>query len=333
MRKLATWILLAVAACGGSSSVSIEDYASEMEDAACDFAAKCGLAKSADACLETNLGFDLRVSASELEAVKAGRAKYDGKKAKECADALRDRSCDTTSESYRVSADACATILTGTLAEGATCAVDGECQSQFCDIQGCDMACCTGACVGGAAAAHAKIGESCEVLDCEAGAYCDGVAVVCTAVKSAGASCQDSEECTYGFDCILPAGTCGSLPALGESCTGACRDTGTTCNQTSHTCVKVALEGAACSDSSDCSFLYTCNAQKQCSRGIATGEACTISQRCADRGAFCDTPALEAMGICALPKADGATCRFNADCESNVCDPQTDKCVADVACL
>lgn len=333
MRKLATWILLAVAACGGSSSVSIEDYPSEMEDAICDFAVKCDLVKDSATCHETNLNFDLRLSASELEAVTSGRAKYDGKKAQACADAFRDRSCDTTSESFRVASTACAAIITGTLAEGATCAVDGECQSQFCDIQACDMACCTGACVGGAVPGLAKIGESCEVIDCEAGAYCDRVASTCTAVKGAGASCLGSDECTYGFDCILPEGTCGSLPELGASCTGACRDTGATCNQTSHTCVKVALEGAACTTSSDCSFLYTCNAQKQCSRGIATGEPCTISQRCADRGAFCDTPALESMGICALPKADGATCRFNADCESGVCDPQTDKCIADVACL
>jgi hypothetical protein len=159
------------------------------------------------------------------------------------------------------------------------------------------------------------------------------VDTTCVALKPSGAACQRSIECGYGLDCLFPDGRCGSLPQLGESCTGACRDAGTTCSAASRICVKVGLEGAACSSTADCSQLYVCNSSKQCSAGIALGDPCTASQRCADPGAFCDVPLDAAMGTCVAPKPEDAPCQFDEQCASDVCDPASHACVADVPCL
>jgi hypothetical protein len=330
-RALAASILL-VMACGGDS-VSLDAYPEALNDAVCDFLVKCGQAKDHAACRAANLGFENRLNASQLDAIQRGRAKYNSGKAQDCLDGIAGRSCDTTSQAYRELPAACAEAITGTLGDGEKCAVDEECGSQVCDVPSCDAACCLGTCFGATVAARAKVGESCEVADCEASAYCDSVSTTCVAVKGAGASCQGSDECSFGLDCILPAGMCGSLPTLGESCTSSCRDLGTTCNAASHTCVKVALENEACSNSSDCAQLYVCSTSKRCVRGVALGDPCTRGQRCADAGSFCDVREGESMGTCVLPKPDGATCQFAADCDSGVCDPMTKQCIADKACL
>jgi hypothetical protein len=261
-----------------------------------------------------------------------GVAKYDGASAQACADALGSRSCDLTSQSNREIPEACRKVVAGTAKGGATCALDEECVSLICDVQRCTQACCTGTCQGDAVPAFAKAGESCETTACDAASYCDRVATTCVALKKAGDSCLSGEECDFALDC-LQGGTCGTLPKLGDSCMGACRDAGTTCSLASHTCVKVGLLGAACSSSADCSQLYTCDTSKRCSEGPALGAPCTIAQRCAGAGAFCDAPAGEAAGTCALPKADGATCQRNAECQSHACDPVSRLCVADAVCL
>ena len=128
--------------------------------------------------------------------------------------------------------------------------------------------------------------------------------------------------------------TCGFLPGLGEPCTNdGCREVGLTCSETSKTCVKEGLLGDPCgAGAAECSDLYVCDASNRCSAGIPLGGACVMFDRCADPDAFCDVPANATMGTCTAPKPNGASCRTHFDCASDVCDPTSNTCVADMPC-
>ncbi len=331
MRTLMIATVVLFAACG-TDSVSLDNYPDAVHDAFCRYLVKCGDVENVETCKKLNLGLNFRLSASATAAVDMGKTKYSGEDAQKCLDALAARSCDVTSQSNRVAPDACREIVVGTEHDGAACAQDAECISQLCDVPACNMACCTGTCTGDAAPGRAKAGESCANAVCDDASFCDDAVMMCVALKPADAFCAASFECAYGLDCLQTA-TCGALPGPGAACTGPCRDEGTTCSPASRTCVKVALGGAACNASADCSPLYVCDATKHCSAGPALGAACTVGQRCGVDRAFCDVPMGQAMGTCVLPKADGAPCQRNSDCDSQSCDPTTLVCGPEPVCI
>jgi hypothetical protein len=332
MRNLVISCALLAACGGGTGSVSIDSYPSAVRDAFCRYLTRCGDVESIDTCKKINIGLTVHVSASQQQAVDMGKSKYHGDNAAACLDAFGARSCDVTSQSNRAIPDACLNITTGTLHASATCALDSECISQFCDVPACPNACCMGTCQGDTAPGRAKIGQSCETAVCDAGSFCDDVTLMCTALKASGEFCGSSTDCQYELDCD-PTGKCTSLPKLGESCSGACRDEGTTCSATSRTCVKVALAGEACATSGDCSAVYFCDATKHCAGGIALGAPCTANQRCADDRAVCDVATGQTMGMCALPKANGAACQRDAACDSLFCDPTALMCADEPVCF
>jgi len=331
MRTLMIATIVLLAACG-TNAVPLYNYSDAFHEAFCRYLTKCGDVENVDTCKELNLGFTFRLSASVADAIDIGKIGYSGENAQKCFDALAARSCDVTSQSGRVLPEACREIVLGTEHDGAACALDAECISQACDVPACNMACCTGTCTGDTAPGRAKAGESCANEVCDDTSFCDGAIMMCVALKPADAFCTSPLECAYGLDC-LQTGTCGALPGPGDACTGPCRDEGTTCSPTSRTCVKVALGGAACTTSAECSPLYTCDATKHCSAGPALGAACTIGQRCGTDRAFCDVPMGQAMGTCVLPKADDAPCQRNADCDSQRCDLATLVCGPEPVCL
>lgn len=333
MQKLITVMVtvLVLAACG-TDSISIDSYPAAVRDAFCGYLAKCGDVESVATCRTTNIGLDIHLSASETAAINMSKIQFSGDSAKTCLDALASRDCDVTSQSNRVAPDACLSIARGTLHAGATCALDDECTSLICSVPSCNMACCTGTCSGDVAPVNAKLGQSCSTMNCDGLSFCDPATTTCAALKKSGAACQDGSECDFGLDCLTP-GTCAPLPKLGEACMGVCRDEGTTCSPTTATCVKVALAGAACTSTADCSRLYLCDATNHCSAGLALGAACTADQACADDLAFCDIPAGQATGVCAVPKPDGGACQADTDCQSHTCDPAALKCVPDPVCI
>lgn len=324
-------IATAVLAGCGVDPVAVDDYASEVRDAYCRYLARCGGIEDVATCRRLEIGLHVRLSATELAAIDMGRTKFDGENARRCLDALADRSCDTTSKSNRAVPDACRSIVTGTLHEGEVCSEGEQCISRNCEQPICNMACCLGSCVGSSAPARAKAGESCEFAACDDASFCDQDIMMCVGLKPRDAFCVSGVECAYGLDC-MQGGTCATLPSLGQSCTGPCRDEGTTCGSTA-TCVEVKLAGEACATSADCARVYRCDASKRCSAGLATGAQCTQAQRCADDGAFCDVPIDETVGVCALPKPDGSPCQRDAHCQSLTCDPITTRCVAEPVCI
>jgi hypothetical protein len=290
-----------------------------------------GLVEDAATCSTVNLGLNLHFSASERAGIDMGKIRFDGGNAQQCIDALAARDCDLTSESNRVVPEACFQIIGGTLHPGETCTLDAECISQMCQVQLDDstIACPLGTCfdyLDDTAPVRAKLGESCSRVNCDDASRCDDATETCVAMQSRGAPCKLPTECAFGLGCDS-SGVCASLPSLGESCTGACRDDGNTCSPTSQTCVKVVLAGGACASNVDCSPIYRCDATNHCS-SIALGQPCESDQLCADDRAFCDSRS----GTCMLPKADGMLCVHDSDCDSQHCD-RLATCSPDQVCL
>lgn len=346
MNKLAVVLALVFAACGGGSSLSLEEFPQEIRDAYCKNLVRCGVVKSVDTCQNASLGgyeFSLHVSATTLAVFDGGKAKFDGGKAQACVDAIAAASCDLTDEVQRglsllpdlVLPEACGQVATGTLHAGDACTASPECISQGCRIPRCNMACCSGTCVGDTAPVIAKAGESCQGARCASGTFCNGA--VCTALKAAGATCTGFDECDYGLACIVSGttGTCIKLPHTGDACTDFCTDFGSICDPTSKKCVSVVLGGDAClgqGDASNCSAVYSCDGGR-CSSGLALGATCTVDDRCADFQAFCDFPNGANAGTCVLPKPNGGSCVLNRDCDSSLCDFATFVCIDEPVCL
>jgi len=329
MRTLIATAVLAIAACSGSTSLAIDGYEDAVRDAVCRNLAKCGGVESVEVCRTVNLGVVVHLAPGEQIAIEMGKVGFHGDQAQACLDALADRSCDVTSRSNRVLPPACG-FVTGTQHAGAACALDDECISLFCGIPSCGEACCPGTCIGDAAPVPVHAGDSCETAACDDDSFCDLDTALCIALAPTNATCFSPAECDFGLDC-LPDGTCGPLPAPGEPCNGACRDVGTTCSQTTGVCVEVALAGEACTTSADCSPLYTCDATKRCSAGLALGAACTAGQFCADDRAFCDPTATPST--CVLPKPDGEACTRSLQCQTVYCDPTSLTCADEPVCL
>src|SRR5690606_24269186 len=118
---------------------------------------------------------------------------------------------------------ACGELYQGTGASGDPCFTDHECTSGFCTGGGDTSTCIAGQCVGNTPpnTGPFQIGEDCFSFGaCVPGAYCDTVTSLCTPLKSSGAACTQNEECGYGLACVGTTGarTCGTLPAVGQSC-------------------------------------------------------------------------------------------------------------------
>jgi hypothetical protein len=332
MLKLIAVGVALLAACGDNlAGISLDDLAAASRDARCAHAVTCGEVADVATCRTTSLGNPGHISATLRAAIEDGIVTFNAADAEACNEALASRSCDVTSQSSRVEPAACATVFVGTRDAGGACASNAECLSQVCDVPVCTTACCTGLCVGSTPAAHAALGASCEATPCDDTAYCDE-ALTCVARKGVGDACIQPTECQFGLDCGVD-GACAALPAPGQPCDGACRDEGTTCSPTTQTCVPVVLAGAPCEMTSDCSVYYVCDQTLRCSPGLVLGEPCTVGQRCAAPGAFCDAPAGESLGSCALPKQLGAPCTSDLACESQTCDRVTQVCVAEPVCI
>lgn len=307
---LAGALALAMAACGGSSSVSIDDLPGELEAALCSRYARCGYYVSQAACLD-----DVSLDIAQLKAsIAAGRVAYDGNLVNDCIGGLGAASCDNTAQDARVNPAACDQAIRGTVADGGVCFTTQECLSKSCDTTACGMACCAGTCAP--TVADAAIGGSCASASCVEGAFCNA-SEVCTALLAANAACQGNSQCGYGLTCA--ANVCAASANRGESCAagGRCNDLGDRCDATSTTCVAKSAIGGACSMGFagflDCQQPLVCNQTSlKCENPPAIGATCAFS--CAN-GAFCND-----QNTCEAPRANGGACGNDGECASTYCD-------------
>lgn len=302
-------VLGVLAGCGG---LSFEDFERERRDAYCGYLVRCGAISTVADCREAfeRTAID---SPSLAAAIDADKVAYDDGAAEACIDAYGSLSCDTTAQPDDAFA-ACDAVFTGTLANGAACGFDLECESSRCAAPDCPGACCTGTCAP--AAPLPSIGEPCTSL-CAGDAYCD-VDSICRAALPIGAACTENTLCVRQAYC--EAGTCTQLPHSGDLCASGCAEVGSLCID--GRCRDAGMPGDPCSSDAACSRYYWCDFTNHCAELPALGMPCTGA--CAG-GAYCD-----AM-LCVAQKSDGADCIYNDECASHLCDDGA--CTTPAVCI
>lgn len=225
-----------------------------------------------------------------------------------CASAYSSISCVDYLNSNTDALPAACKTQVGSLAAGATCRYNAQCQSTFCAIP-------TGTACG-ACAPLPTVGATCNgpgatsgcgghLLDC-VGAVGDDTgytAGTCaTWVTSVGGSCDATHPCGEGLSCTptsvtatgrtcQTAGNTVGAPCGGASNPGCDGAQGFSCNGKTHTCqqIVVAAEGTACGTATDGSFT-NCLGNGDCMGATSTSNKGTCRSSAVD-GASCDAVA------------------------------------------
>ena len=317
MTRLALLCAL-VAACGG---ISLNDLKNEEVDAYCDRLVRCGsIGDKAQCVAQLGLLFN---DAQVVAGVGNGSITYDDGSAGDCVDAIRNESCDKSSQGYRVAPASCKNIIHGNRKQGDPCYFNQQCTSGSCapPTGPCTMTCCAGTCNADPPAAVA-IGQSCSMAPCVDGAYCDQTQT-CVALIAANAACTSNNQCTYGTLCAGASPTalvCTPTPKAGDPCVNqsgsfpTCDTEGLMCDATHH-CVGYLDKGATCDpQQSACKGGFLCDATSMtCQLPPGTGQACTGSCIAPDH---CD----QTSGTCVAPLPNGMQCGGAEECQSDFCD-------------
>lgn len=300
--------LLVSTGCGGS--VDLADFPNELESASCANAVKCGLFTTEAECKKY-----ANIEVTQIVAtVNADKAAYDADKAADCLDALRGRSCATSSESQRETPSACLGTFKGNTAPGGACTHGSQCSSGSCTMPQSDMACAAGTC----GPDDAALGASCAMAACQAGLYCND-AQICAALLPAGAMCFSNSDCAYGLSCFGEPGKCTATVATGASCAAAdCDNAGDICDATTKLCKARGRDGDACPAgfagfTSCINPLFCDQATLKCAPRPAIGATCSFV---CEVGAFCNQTSKK----CEAAKADGASCGGDQQCVSDNCE-------------
>jgi hypothetical protein len=157
------------------------------------------------------------------------------------------------------------------------------------------------------------------------GSLAEGAACAIPAQCASG-SCRSPVNCT---DSCCPGACAAARPtpaAVGESCTARPCVTGTTCSGSTHTCVALFAEGAACDYSDQCAYGTFCTgtSAQTCTKVPAEGAPCA-SGRCGATGLVCDKTdhCVRSYGLGAACTVGQSGCAYDL-----ICDPSTSKCSA-----
>ncbi|HEY5922402.1 MAG TPA: hypothetical protein VIV11_12060 [Kofleriaceae bacterium] len=313
-------VIACLAGCGDNlRAVPFDEYPAEELAARCRFWVRCGLVGSEEQCAQFS---QPRADPDVVAAVDAGFIKWDAERAQLCIDWYDSLDCDPTTEHYRYAP--CFPLYLGTKRDGEACAFGYECISRECWLEGaeCSDACCTGYCAGDTPPVRGGIGDRCRYAPCREG-FCEDS--LCVPLRGEGEACAGSSECEIGLSCDW--GTCKLLPALGESCTHACRDVGQQCDGFTARCARVLLQGERCYVDDECSPFYECSTTKSTCQLIGGGGSCGVLKQgnCA-LPYVCDYMADK----CSAPKPDGAACSSGVECASYSCNFETRACTSDL---
>lgn len=215
-----------------------------------------------------------------------------------CAAAVMGETCEQFFDNNQPSA--CA--VTGTLAQGAACGSDVQCQSGFCRHPFANL-CGTCATRAGAGQAGTDGGVACLTdSDCQATLLCAGG--TCVAPGAAGSACSLQQPCDHTLACV--SGKCATPVPVGGACT-ALTDcdgaNGAICNLMTKTCIAIG-KGAS---------------GQPCDAVNGGWTECTA-------GGACDNVAKNGEGTCHPPSVDGALCGPDIPCLlPAVCSPSA-KC-------
>jgi hypothetical protein len=263
--------------------------------------------------------FDCTIIGKEIT---AGRVAYNATQASACSAALGSLTCALFTSDTPA---ACASVLTGTVANGAPCYIDEDCATGTCNST---ASTCPGTCQ-----AYAQLNQSCATASCAPGLSCDATQT-CKAESAVGGPCP----CQTGLWCDSSGASpvCKAALALGASCSTAndqCNAL-TMCAGTPATCQSFVGLGASCTPGSSpfdslCGIGYLCDSvTSKCVSFPKVGEACGTSNPICI-ASYCDQLATQK---CVAYKKIGDACSYPLDilaCEpGSTCDAATSKCKA-----
>ena len=292
---------------GGSNALTLDELGKKLVELNCAKSAECNNAESTADCVAT--------SEAPIGGIKPyvenGTVVYHPENVAACLELFGGLGFCSYSELNNAQASqeafqkACEPVFIGTIADGADCFTDDQCVSRSCASDpACMMQCCPGKCAAKVAPPPAaKIGESCAVADCEAGAYCQsdmmGDPTTCAAQAAMGQPCSDFAGCkspaACDIDFMTGMGVCNVPAAHGAACNPmsflACDRFDDICDATSKTCVTKGTVGADCSMIDCVDYAFCDMATMKCVKGLAEGATCDKANdnclgelRCLDTG-------------------------------------------------
>jgi hypothetical protein len=289
---LAIAILAGTLAACGSIGVPIDDFVAEYIAAECAMWTRCHVASDQAFCVAAMRAFrNPDKLAREVAAVKAGKAVYDGNRARGCVDSFAKISCDELwSNSTGGIGSACqGTFSGGATADGDSCLDNVEClPGSYCAFTTSDS--CTGVCTSGwtgcqedsqcakgkvcdafwpndgecvdPAPPGATVGSSCGTYQsCQPGLYCS-LWNGCQPQGKEGDYCDWVTGCAAGLTCTptndpsTVVAVCRRIAAKGEPCEAVNQCGGILwstikCDMTSHVCVDNTSEGPCLTGDTD----------------------------------------------------------------------------------
>jgi hypothetical protein len=303
----------------GSTTATASTWVTDLTDAYCMWAIRCGKFPDAAAC-NAYMGPQFNVvnfnaPSAAITAVSKGTARFNATQATACLTALSNLDCDSDLLNVPNVPAQCVAVFSGSASDGSSCIDDVECKSgSMCVVT--STATCEGKCV------PASDGACRTNDDCPAQQYCAGVPIEGSGLWGSG-SCEarvapgaaQGDPCGSPVQCA-PGFSCGGGPAPARCVTDL--EAGAACDVTRFAGPSCA-PGLACITSDD-------GMTATCMRPAKLGEACTSLFQC---GAQYDLNDL----IC--DEADTHTCvhrRSTGPCNvvsrTDTCDPLTSYCDA-----
>jgi hypothetical protein len=323
---------------GGGDEVALADVGGEVAKIICNVMIECyGFSSDRASCeSEWTAQFEDQTQKLWENAVDKGTFQYDGKKMRECLDALAAGGC--TAFAGDAPPAVCDEALQGTVASGGACNVDEECAGDaHCDTRSaCPGTCvdyvaeggdCSSAscklgleCLNNTCVAKAKLGEACRGESspgCAAGLTCDGDTATQsgTCVEEApltrvdeGQSCdpQNAVFCNEGLSCVVdsvgssgPVWKCQAQVAAGAACKAGRPDPCPTTQYCAGVNPPATMEGT-CTDKP--------TEGQDCGDSLIGGGICAS-------GLICDS-----NNKCAKVQRLGGSCSSDEVCASGFCD-------------
>ncbi|HEY5956319.1 MAG TPA: hypothetical protein VIV60_07205 [Polyangiaceae bacterium] len=326
----------------GSNAIAFVDLPAKYADAACTAWQACygpmfGLFMNGMDCATLTVNRFENGTFSLIERrIQQGSVKYDENQAPACLDALKKLSCTQLLERDQPE---CVRALDGTVALGAPCDLNEECQgSAICQAPD---GTCPGKCVPLRAAGQACAADG----DCDDGLQCSKATNSCVKPAALGEACENgAPPCGPGLLCLGKddtAGTSGTCRSAIETLTAA---EGAACDPVAGI---LCQPGTACIgdhfDVAAAKVAWLCAKMGS----FAGGEACKpgFPDACAS-GHYCKTGTglLALQGTCTpIPDAKepcgtgiGAQCKAGAVCVAGTCETYAANgvdCTADGACF
>lgn len=293
------------------ATLTLDEWCVTREDLfLCDGQAGCGVADPLADCADVHANVTGPVVGCDpaiVDAVDAGRVRFDGAAAAQCHARAR-TTCDTSRFTWD-----CAGVFSGTRALGQACHLQAECGAGlWCDAS-------TGTCPGVCAARLADGTPATTSVSCASGwlaPLADG-GTRCAAPPGPGDACLDG-LCRPGLSCA--EGTCVEPVPAGGACDAGPCTFGTIC--VAGACTAWARRGEPCASqffpvdagAPPCQLGLACRAGV-CGDALRDGESCREEPNRCGGGTRCSLTTYR----CARLGLAGAVCTSSADCDRLSC--------------